>query len=296
MNVKKKVSVYKILIHIFFLLLSIGFVIPLITIISISLSNETDIVLSGYRLIPKNIDFNAYRFVFKNHQQLINAYKVNVVLSSVGLLIYLVMSSMCAYAISRYDFKYKSAITFYLFFTMLFNGGLVPVYILMTNFLRLKNTYAALIIPLLGNVWFVFLMRTFFQQLPGSIIESARIDGANEWLTYYKIVLPLSTPALATVGLLQLLANWNSWFPALLYIDEPRLYTLQYLLQVMLRNIQEAIRTMDNIPGGLYDAQNLPTESLRMAMCILAIGPMLFVFPFFQKYFVTGLTVGAVKG
>jgi putative aldouronate transport system permease protein len=161
----------------------------------------------------------------------------------------------------------------------------------------LKNTYLALIIPLLGNVMNIFLIRTFFQQIPSAIIESATIDGASDFGIFIKMILPLSTPVLATVGLLQLLSGWNSWNPALLYITKQKLYPLQYLLQVMLLNIQEITNNMQNNMGisdnGLT---KIPTENTRMAMCILAIGPMLIVFPFFQKYFSQGLTVGSVKG
>jgi len=180
-----------------------------------------------------------------------------------------------------------------MFFTMLFGGGMVPSYILFTQVLGLKNTYLALILPLLGNVWFIFLMRTFFQQLPASIIESATIDGASEMRIYANIIVPLSTPAIATIGLLQLLNYWNSWFQAMLYIDDARLYPLQYLLQNMLQNMQETLRSIEKtgMPIG-----NIPMETVRMAMAIIAIGPILLIFPFFQKYFVKGLTVGSVKG
>ena len=151
-----------------------------------------------------------------------------------------------------------------------------------------------MIIPLLVNVWYLIMLRTFMSDIPNEIIESARIDGAGNWMIYSKFVLPLSKPALATVGLLTLLDYWNSWQPAMLYIDKKEMYPLQYMLQVMLRNIIEIMKDMQNNVS--LGSANIPTESTRMAMCILAVGPMLFVFPFFQKYFTQGLTVGAVKG
>ncbi|MEC0090016.1 carbohydrate ABC transporter permease [Paenibacillus macquariensis] len=284
-------------IHLFFIAVSAVFIVPLWSIIAISLSNELDISNFGYHLIPKKIDFQAYHYIFDNPMTIVNAYKVTAITSVIGTLLSVIMISMCAYALSRSDFKYSKIITFYLFFTTLFSGGIVPFYILMTKFLHLQNTYAALIIPLLGNIWYMFLMRTFFKQLPDSLVESAKIDGAGELRIYITMIVPLSTPVLATVGLMQLLIYWNSWFNALLFIDKQSLYPLQYLLQVMMSNIQEILRNMTS--GGQVDATmlaNLPTESTRMAMCILAIAPMLFVFPFFQKYFAKGLTVGAVKG
>lgn len=284
-------------IHLFFIFVSILFIVPLWSIVSISLSNELDISNFGYRLIPLKLDFKAYRYIFDNPLTILNAYKVTMLMSFIGTFLSVLMISMCAYALSRSDFKYSSFITFYLFFTTLFSGGIVPYYILMTKYLHLQNTYLALILPLLGNIWYMFLMRTFFKQLPDSLVESAKIDGAGEMRIYVTMIIPLSTPVLATVGLMQLLVYWNSWFQALLFINKQALYPLQYLLQVMMSNIQEILKNMQD--GGQVDTTmltQLPTESTRMAMCILAIAPMLFIFPFFQKYFAKGLTVGSVKG
>lgn len=292
-----KIRWSQIVLNVFFISMAIFFIVPLWSLISISLSNELDIAKYGYRLIPKNWDFQAYRFILDNPFVILGAYKVTIIISFVGSFLSVLMISMCAYALSRSDFKYRRIITFYLFFTMLFSGGLVPYYILMTKVLQLQNTYAALILPLLGSVWYIFLMRTFFQQLPGSLVESATIDGASEWRIYLTIIMPLSTPVLATVGILQLLAYWNSWLQALLFVDKPQLYPLQYLLQIMMNNIQEILKNMqDGISVDAGQLAAIPPESTRMAMCILAIGPMLFIFPFFQKYFAKGLTVGSVKG
>lgn len=284
------------LLNLFFILLSICFIVPLLAIVTNSLSNDVDIVNYGYRLIPKKLDFTAYSYILEDPSIILSAYKVTAITSILGTVAYLIMASMCAYPLSRMNFIYRGKITFYLFFTMLFNGGLVPTYILMTKYLGLKNTYLALIIPLLGNVMNIFLIRTFFQQIPSAIIESATIDGASDFGIFIKMILPLSTPVLATVGLLQLLSGWNSWNPALLYITKQKLYPLQYLLQVMLLNIQEITNNMQNNMGIDNGLAKIPTENVRMAMCILAIGPMLIVFPFFQKYFSQGLTVGSVKG
>ncbi|KRF43815.1 carbohydrate ABC transporter permease [Paenibacillus sp. Soil787] len=284
-------------IHLFFIAISALFVIPLWAIVSISLSNEVDISKFGYRLIPLKLDFGAYRYILEHPMTIINAYKVTILMASVGTFVSVLMISMCAYALSRSDFKYSKFLTFYLFFTTLFSGGIVPYYILMTKVFHVQNTYWALILPLLGNIWNMFLMRTFFKALPDSLVESAKIDGASEMRIYLTIIVPLSTPVLATVGLLTILVYWNSWFSSLLFINKQSMFPLQYLLQVMLSNIQEILKNMQD--GGLVDSaalSQLPSESARMAMCMLAIAPMLFVFPFFQKYFAKGLTVGAVKG
>lgn len=293
---KRKNAIKKTLLHLFFILFSFTFLIPLVSIVSISLSNEGEMARNGYSLIPRAIDFTAYKYIFENPIRILNAYKVTIIISVAGTLLYLVIASMCAYAISRPGFKYRRAITFYLFFTMLFKGGLVPTYILMTQFLKLKDTYTALILPLMVNVWLLFIMRTFFSQLPVEIFESATVDGAGEVRIFLQIVLPLSKPVFATVGLMMLLNLWNAWYEAMLYSNAATMYPLQYMLQVMLRNIQEILKDMTmNVPGGgaMFD---IPTENTRMAMCILAAGPMLVVFPFFQKYFTRGLTVGAIKG
>lgn len=269
----------------------------MISIISISLSSDKMIAEYGYTFFPKGIDFSSYRYIFRNPAEILNSYKVTIIMSGLGTIIYLLIAGMCAYAISRKTFKYRSIVTFILFFTMLFNGGLVPTYIWISKYLGLKNSMWALILPSLGNVWYLFLMRTFFAQLPGEIMESATIDGATEFAIFRKIVVPLSTPVIATIALFQLLNFWNSWYPALLYIDDHSLYPLQYLLQIMLRNIQEILRAMqEGVAPGSMSAHDLPTDSIRMAMCLLAAGPMLFVFPFFQKYFARGITVGSVKG
>lgn len=293
---KSKARGSKALLHIFFIFMSACFVVPLVAVISISISNEPMITRMGYSLLPRRVDFTAYKYILDNPMTIIGSYKVTAIVSFGGTVLYLIVASMCAYAISRPAFRFKKQISFYLFFTMLFNGGLVPTYVLMTRYLRLKDTYLALILPLLVNVWYLFILRTFFSQLPNEIFESATVDGAGEMRIFMQIALPLCKPALATVGLLMLLNFWNSWYNAMLYINDASLYPLQYLLQVMLRNIQEILKDMqNNVPaaGGMF---NVPTENTRMAMCILAAGPMLLIFPFFQKYFTKGLTVGSVKG
>ena len=254
-NYRLNEKVFQFILGIFFMVLCLCFIIPFWMIFSISISNETDVILHGYKLFPQVVDWSAYKYLFEDAKTIVSAYKVTAISSIAGMLIHLVVTSMCAYTLSRQDFKFKSQVTFYLFFTMLFNGGLVPSYILMTQYLHVQNTYWALIIPLVSNVWHLFLMRTFFQQIPYSLVESAKIDGANDYYIYFKIILPLSTPALATIGLIQLLAGWNSWFNVLLYISDSNMYTLQYLLQVMLRNIQEIANNIMMNSGMQIDAE-----------------------------------------
>jgi putative aldouronate transport system permease protein len=179
---------------------------------------------------------------------------------------------------------------------MIFNSGLVPTYILVTQHLHLRNTVAILILSGLVNVWYVFILRTFIQGINEAIIESAFIDGANEFRIFLSFILPLSKPAIATIGLFMMLRYWNDWMPALLYITKPELFPLQYLLQRTLQNLEEILKNMDKMPSNALKDFKVPSESIRMAMAVVAAGPMLFILPFFQKYFVRGMTIGAVKG
>ena len=201
-----------------------------------------------------------------------------------------------AYPLSRDDFKYRNILAFLVFFTLLFNGGLVPTYILMVKYLHIKNTIWAHIFPYMLTAFFVLLMRTFFQQLPKSFIDSAKLDGASELRILLQIIAPLSKPVLASVGLLSLLRYWNdTWWTGMLYIDDPDFKTLPQLLQEIMSSIQ-FLATQAASQNIKVDLSALPSETARMAICVLAIGPVILIFPFFQKYFVRGLTVGAIKG
>ncbi|RJW26993.1 carbohydrate ABC transporter permease [Ruthenibacterium lactatiformans] len=291
----KHEKLFRVCLHLFFIALSALFIIPMLSVIFIAFTSESSISTQGYPFFFREINLNAFQYILDNPKTIVDAYKVTIFTSFGGTFLYLLLSTMAAYAISRPGFTLKKPLTFFFFFTMLFNGGLVPTYILMSQTLHLKNTYLALIVPLLVNVWYLIMLKTFMSEIPNEILESAKIDGAGHFTIYTRFILPLSKPALATIGLLTLLDYWNSWQPAMLYIDEKEMYPLQYMLQVMLRNIMEILKEMQNNIS-IGNIQDMPSESARMAMCILAVGPMLFIFPFFQKYFTRGLTVGAVKG
>ena len=291
----KHEKLFRVCLHLFFIALSALFIIPMLSVIFIAFTSESSISTQGYPFFFREINLNAFQYILDNPKTIVDAYKVTIFTSFGGTFLYLLLSTMAAYAISRPGFTLKKPLTFFFFFTMLFNGGLVPTYILMSQTLHLKNTYLALIVPLLVNVWYLIMLKSFLSEIPNEILESAKIDGAGHFTIYTRFILPLSKPALATIGLLTLLDYWNSWQPAMLYIDEKEMYPLQYMLQVMLRNIMEILKEMQNNIS-IGNIQDMPSESARMAMCILAVGPMLFIFPFFQKYFTRGLTVGAVKG
>lgn len=292
---KKSKLISSIIICIILTSFALTCIIPIIAVLSISLSNETDILRHGYSLIPKKISLTAYQYIFKVPKHILQAYLISLSATGVGTLLSLFVIALLAYPLSRRDFKYRNLLAFYIFFTMLFNGGLVPWYILIVRYLHLKDNWWVLVLPYLVQPWFVLLLKTFFQQIPISIIESAKLDGASEVRIFFTIVVPLSKPALAAIGLFILLQYWNDWWLPLLYIESENLVPLQYMLHRMMANIQfltQQLRTTQMT----IDISKLPNESARMAMCILAAGPMLFIFPFFQKYFVKGLTVGAIKG
>ena len=201
-----------------------------------------------------------------------------------------------AYPLSRKCFKFRGIITKYIFVTMLFSGGLVPSYILNTKYLHLGNTFWIYILPGLTSAWKVIVFRTFFQGLPDGLVEAAKIDGAKEIMIFFKIILPLSTPVIASLGFMTLVGKWNDWNTTLLYIRDSKLYSLQYLLQRILREAEYVKNLQLSGESTMLSDKDLPTETMRYAMAMLAAGPMLVVFPFFQKYFAKGMVVGAVKG
>ena len=289
-------KISKSLIYAFFIALSLMFIVPIIVMVSVSISDEAYILESGYSILPQKISFEAYKFVFANPDAILRSYLVTASSSFIGAFFSLIFMMMCAYPLARREFKIKKAIAFYLFFTMIFGGGIVPKYIVVTQMLKLKNSYMILLLNVMVDVWFIFILRTFISDINEAIFESATIDGASQFRVFWKIVMPLSKPAIATFGLFMLLRYWNEWMTALLYIDNSKLYPLQYLLQKILKDLEVVLRNMDKMPAGAKDNYKVPSESVRMAMAVIATGPMLFIMPFFQKYFVRGMQLGSVKG
>lgn len=273
--------------------LCIAVLLPFLLVVGVSFSNEEDIVKSGYSFIPKHFDLSAYRFVFENPTSIFNAYKVTITFSILSMVLGVLLMSMLAFALSKRNLKFKGAMSFYVYFTMLFSGGLVPTYILISQYLRLSDTIWVYVLSGLISPWYVFMMRTFFQGIPYEITEAATVDGASEFHILSRIIYPLSTPVLATISLFVFLNKWNDWYTAMLYINKEELVSLQYLLQRIMQNIQ---LLQQDVNMSSYVENDLPAESVRMAMAVVVAGPALVVFPFFQKYFVSGITVGGVKG
>lgn len=287
-----------IVIHLFFIAFSLMFLVPLWLVVSVSISNEDAVQRLGYQLLPSKIDFSSYNMILKNPQQLIDAYTVTFFQSIAATVLGVFIMAACSYALSRKYFALRRVFVLFIFFTMLFGGGLIPSYILNTQYLHLGNSLWIYIFPFLASAFYIIIMRTFFMGLPDAVVESAKIDGAGEFRVFVQIILPLSKPVLATIGLFMLLDRWNDWFTAMIYIRDQKLFTLQYLLQKILMEIEFLKATMTmHIPGDMHaNLQQMPSETLRFAMAVIAAGPLLLVFPFFQKYFSRGLTLGAVKG
>ena len=292
---KKSKIISQTVLNIVFIILSLLIIIPFLMVLSISFSNEQDIMKYGYKLIPMNFDLSAYTYIFNNPTTILNAYKVTFIFSVASMVLGVFLMAMMAFVLSKKDLKGKGGMSFYLYFTMLFSGGLVPTYILVTKYLHLGDTLLVYIILGLVSPWYVFMMRTFFQGIPYELTEAAEIDGASEFRIFFTMILPLSKPVLATVALFIFLGKWNDWNTSLLYINKTELFSLQYLLQRILKNIELLQQETNNI-NVLTEISKIPTETVRMAMAVVVAGPALVVFPFFQKYFVKGLTVGSVKG
>lgn len=248
--------------------------------------------MNGYGFLPKAFSLKAYEFIFLQSKSLIRAYGVTIFVTVVGTFLSMMVTMTFAYVLSRKDFVFHKSANFFVFFTILFSGGTVPTYMLMVNGLHLKNNIFALMLPYLVMTFNVILMRNYFSGTPTALIESAKIDGASEIGILFKIILPISLPGMGTVGLLYLLTYWNDWYQALLYIDDPNMQPLQQMLQRMM-SIAEL---MNSNTSGMLTAAQVPAETARMAMCIMAIGPIVLVFPFVQKFMVQGLTMGSVKG
>jgi len=280
----------KYILHLILLLCSLLCLIPLVIVISASLSDEAALSEYGYGFWPSKLSLSAYNYIFQQPEQILTSYGVTLLVTLTGTALSILIMSLLAYPISRKDFVWKRSISFYVFFTMLYSGGLVPTYIIVAQVLHLKDTIWVLILPYVVIPWFVLLLRTFFASIPDEIVESGKLDGLGEYRLFFQIVVPLSTPVLATISLFSTLNYWNDWFQALLYIDDRTLMPLQYLLYSVMTNADAVNSSMNSTTAAM------PTETVKMATAVIAVGPILFAYLFFQKYFVRGLTVGAIKG
>ncbi len=282
--------------NVIFLVLAVMCVIPLLFVFSISITDEESIRANGYQLIPQMLSASAYEFLWNERMTILRAAFMSVLVTVVGTVISIALNTSMGYVVSRRNFKLKTIYTWLIFIPMVFNGGMLASYVVVNNILGLNNSIWALILPLACSTFSVTICRTFFRTtVPDSIIESAKIDGAGQFRIWSQIVLPISKPVMATIGMFAAFGYWNDWFQASLYIQDTRLQTLQSLLN----NMQKNIEYIANNPYGGISLQQyrsaMPTESVRMAIAIVIIVPIACTYPFFQKYFISGLTIGSVK-
>lgn len=281
-----------------FIILSIICIAPFFLILGVSFTAEASIMEFGYNFIPKTFDLSSYEFLLKDADYILKSYGITIFVTVVGTILSVSVIALFAYPLSRKDFKYRKQFSFFVFFTMIFNGGLIPWYIVYSVVLGLKDNIFVYIVPYLMNAWYVILMRTFFNSsVPESVLESAKLDGAGELRIFFSIVLKLSLPGLATVALFSSINYWNDWWLALIFITDQKLFNLQYSMYTALTSAQYMAENASKMGANASAVfGKTPVETARMAMCIIAIGPILFIYPYFQKYFIKGLTVGAVKG
>ena len=294
-NIKLSASskIFYVICYVIVALVALVCLIPCILLISGSFTSEQWIRFHGFSLWPGEFSLEAYKIIFKTPEKIVRAYGVSIFITAVGTLAGLFLTSLTAYVISRKDAKYRNVLSFFFYFTTLFNGGMVSTYIFYIQYLHLKDNYLALILPGVFNVFYLLIMRTFVNNIPFALIESAKLDGAGEWRIYFTIILPLLKSGLATIGLFLALGYWNDWYNAMLYMNDEAKYPLQY----MLYSVQQQTQALARIAAqaGIQVA-NLPSNSLKMAMAVVATGPIIIVYPFVQKYFISGITIGSVKG
>ncbi|WP_148411316.1 carbohydrate ABC transporter permease [Murimonas intestini] len=292
----RKDTGFQIFAHVFMIMLGITVVFPMALLIMSSISSEADIIKYGYTIFPKNIDFTSYKFIF-GEGSIFHSYMVTVFVTIVGTVLSVIVTTMVSYTLTVPGLPGKRILSFFILFTMLFSGGLVPSYMMWSNIFHIKNTIWALLLPfLLCSAFHIMITRTYFQNnIPKEVLESARIDGMSEFGIFFKIVLPLSVPIIATIGFMNALMYWNDWKNSLYFITDKNLVGVQALLNNMLTNVQYLAQSMD-ASSIATDMTNIPTLGIRMAVAVVGMLPMIALYPFFQKYYMKGLTIGAVKG
>ena len=280
-------------------IISLLMIVPMVLVLIVSFSSDASISYNGFTFFPSEWSLEGYRYLGKMGDQVVNSYKITLFYTIVGTLMSLTVMSLYAYVLAQPRFKHRQVFTWILFFTMLFSGGLVPSYILYVQYLNIYDTVWVFLLPRLVSAYNVIILRTFIQTtIPDTLFEAAKIDGAGHWRIFVQIVLPLFKAGLATIALFNVVSRWNDWFTGLLYIQNPKLVPIQTMLQ----KIQDQLDFLKNnsefasTPDGIQMLKSLPTQSLRMACVVIVVLPVLAAYPFFQRYFVQGLTIGSVKG
>ena len=285
------------LMHIFMILLVLSCVLPFLLMVMASLTEEMTLTRNGYSFFPEVFSLETYRYIIRSAGTILRGYVMTIVVTVIGTVCNLVLTILFAYPLSRKDLPYRSGLSFFLFFTMLFNGGLVPTYMMYANTFHIKNTLFALIVPsLMMNAFYVIMMRSFFSSsIPDSLIEAAKLDGASERKILMSIVVPLSKPMIVTQVLMVGLGYWNDWMNGLYYVTEQKLYTIQMILNNMINNIEFLTRNASML-GSAASSMKIPQVGIRMGIAVIAVLPVLIIYPFLQKYFVKGIVIGGVKG
>jgi putative aldouronate transport system permease protein len=285
------------IINILFLVIMVCCIAPLLLVLAVSFTDEASLQKTGYQFIPEAFSLEPYKYLFNMKDAILQAYGVTIFVTVVGTLLCIALCALYAYPISRKDLKYRRFFTIFLFFTMLFGGGIVPWYLVCTQLLGLQNNIWALIVPSLMNGFYVIVLRTFFMTtIPGEVLESAKMDGANELTTFIRIVVPLSLPALATISIFSAVGFWNDYWLPLMLISDADLYNLQYLIYRVMMNIQFLAENSSTTSSLAVAAATAPKEGARMALAMVTIGPIILIYPYMQKFFIKGLTIGAIKG
>ncbi len=294
----KDVAALNVISYVFCGFMALICLVPFLMIVSGSFSSETAIVQNGFSLWPQEFSLEAYKTVFREPMVVFRAYATTIGLTIVGTLLGLAMQTMTAYVLARKEFEWRNFFSFFFYFTTLFSGGLVPYYLLMRRTLHLVDSYLALLLPLVFSVYNLLIMKSYIMGIPDSLVDAAKIDGCGEFRTLVQVVVPLIKPALATVGLFIALAYWNDWYNAMLYINSSEKYPLQYFLYQQITDIEAYKKLIANgtVSSAVVSAVSLPTQTLKMALTIVVTGPIVLAYPFVQKYFVQGITIGAVKG
>lgn len=289
-------GVSRFVLHALLAILSLLFIVPFVLILSISFSNQAWLDAHGFSIWPHEFTLTAYRYIFQVPATFFHAYLITIIITVVGTVASLFLVALIGYVISRPDYAYRGITTMYIYFTMLFSGGLVPFYLLMTKYLHLGNTIWSMIVPGLISPFYVLVMKGFLSKLPFEMIEAAKIDGASEWRIFIQIALPLATPALATIGVFTSFGYWTEWYNALLFTTDPNLQPVQLLLYHIFDDLQIIASNPEAAAQLHLTYANTPTTSLEMALVVLVAGPIMVAFPFFRRYYVQGLTVGSIKG
>ena len=291
-------KVYQVVINTVLVIISLVMILPIVLLFMSSITSEKTLLVYGYSFFPREFSLNAYNYIFKNASSIFSAYGITFLVTIVGTVISLAMTIMLAYPLSLKKLPGRKVISFYILFTMLFNGGLVPTYIMYTTFFGIKNTLFAYIVPgFLLSAMNVILMRTYFMNsIPESLYESAEIDGASGMVILWKLVIPLGKPIIVTIALFVGLGYWNDWTNGLYYINKANLYSMQVLLNRMIQDIQALMANSSSASSGALSASTIPAVSVRMAIAFVALLPILVLYPLLQKYFASGIMLGAVKG